>query len=101
MHNGKYVYDYFGDSWSKFTFLVYLNDDFSGGGTAYYTPSSTIGSLDAHTVQPRQGCVVLFPHGHAASLVHEGCFCERGVKYIIRTDVLYSIPSHKKKQWDS
>ena len=100
IHNGEYVYDYFGDRWSKLTFLVYLNDDFAGGGTAFYTPSSKVGTIDAHTVEPRQGSVLVFPHGLAASLVHEGCFCERGVKYIIRTDALYSIPSHAIKEWD-
>ena len=94
------MYDYFGDRWSKLTFLVYLNDDFAGGGTAFYTPSSKVGTIDAHTVEPRQGSVLVFPHGLAASLVHEGCFCERGVKYIIRTDALYSIPSHAIKEWD-
>ena len=80
--------------------MLYLNDDFEGGGTAFYTPSREVGSIDAHTVAPRQGSVLVFPHGEAASLVHEGCFCKRGVKYIIRTDVLYSIPSHSVKVWE-
>jgi hypothetical protein len=26
-----------GDRWSRLTFLVYLNDDFEGGATTYYT----------------------------------------------------------------
>ena len=36
---GEYVFDAFGDRWSRLTFLVYLNDDFEGGCTTYYTPS--------------------------------------------------------------
>mmetsp|Transcript_10999 Transcript_10999/g.19997 ORF Transcript_10999/g.19997 Transcript_10999/m.19997 type:complete len:527 (-) Transcript_10999:94-1674(-) len=36
---GKYVFDYFGNRWSRLTFLVYLNDDFEGGETTYYTSS--------------------------------------------------------------
>lgn len=36
---GRYVFDAYGDRWSRLTFLVYLNDDFEGGHTTYYTPS--------------------------------------------------------------
>lgn len=36
---GEYVFDAFGDRWSRLTFLVYLNDGFEGGCTTYYTPS--------------------------------------------------------------
>ena len=98
IHNGKYYYDYYGDRWSRLTFLVYLNDDFDGGGTSFYVPSKDVGNLQAFTVEPRQGSVLVFPHGGVAgSLVHEGSFCKVGVKYIIRTDVLYKIPGHTRK----
>ena len=101
MHDGKYHYDYYGDRWSRLTFLVYLNDDFHGGGTSFYVPSKDVGNLEAFTVEPRQGSVLIFPHGGSCgSLVHEGSFCKIGVKYIIRTDVLYSIPGHERKRFD-
>jgi hypothetical protein len=29
-----------GDRWSRLTFLVYLNDDFEGGATTYYTANT-------------------------------------------------------------
>ena len=82
--DGKYVYDIYGDRWSHLTFLVYLNDDFAGGETTFYTPGKQVGRLEAHSVEPRQGCVLLFPHGgNIGSLVHEGSPVARGAKYII------------------
>lgn len=36
---GEYVFEAYGDRWSRLTFLVYLNNDFEGGCTTYYTPS--------------------------------------------------------------
>ena len=99
MHGNEYHYDYFGDRWSRLTFLVYLNDDFEGGGTTFYVPSKDVGNIEAFTVEPRQGSVLVFPHGGVAgSLVHEGSFCKVGVKYIIRSDVLYSVPGHSRFQ---
>jgi hypothetical protein len=47
--------------------------------------------LDAHRVRPRQGSVLCFPQGNMASLVHEGSAVTRGVKYVVRTDVLYML----------
>jgi hypothetical protein len=39
---GKLAYDVYGDRWSRFTFLIYLNDDFDGGATTFYTPSERL-----------------------------------------------------------
>ena len=91
---GKYTDDAFhGDCYSKLTFLVYLNGGFTGGGTTFFLAGKEgRGCIDARSVEPRQGAVLCFPHGDAeGSLVHEGSKVEPGgVKYIIRTDVLYS-----------
>ena len=35
---GKYMFDAYGDRWSRFTVLIYLNEDFEGGNTTFYTP---------------------------------------------------------------
>jgi hypothetical protein len=88
---GEYVFDAFGDRWSRLTFLVYLNEGFDGGTTTFYTPAEgEVGCLDARGVLPRQGNVLVFPHGGTeGSLVHEGSAVLRGAKYVIRTDVLY------------
>jgi hypothetical protein len=73
---------------SRLTFLIYLNDDFTGGETTFYLPSSG-SALEAVAVQPQQGNVLCFPQGNTASLVHEGSRVSKGCKYVIRTDVLY------------
>ena len=46
--------------------------------------------LEARGVSPRCGNVLVFPHGDTmGSLVHEGSAVTAGVKYVIRSDVLY------------
>jgi hypothetical protein len=111
---GLYAQDAFdGDRFSKLTFLVYLNDDFSGGETTFYLPSydgssapdnnnnsDLCGHINARSVRPSTGSVLCFPHGDAmGSLVHEGSEVVEGLnsqgrraaKYVIRSDVLYSV----------
>lgn len=86
---GQYAFDVFGDQWSCFTFLVYLNDEFEGGCTRFYMPSKSGEQLDTFEVRPRQGCVLVFPHGSLEAALHEGGSVRSGSKYVIRTDVLY------------
>lgn len=62
---------------SELTLLVYLNDDFTGGGTWFCD--------EAQTVQPRPGRVLLFFHG----MRHAGTTVTTGVKYVARSDVMY------------
>ena len=82
------MYDAVADQRSRLTFLVYLNDDFEGGYTTFYTPGPMAGRLEARHIAPRAGSVLVFPHGgDCGSLVHEGSTVERGAKYVIRTDV--------------
>ena len=58
--------------YSRLTLLIYLNDDFEGGCTTFFLPSSTQGILEARPVKPRTGTVCVFPHGAAkGSLLHE------------------------------
>lgn len=101
---GEYTDDAFSEvhdkRYSKLTFLVYLNDvspeanASAGGSTTFFLPSTKgFGHIEARSVIPRQGNVLCFPHGDTSgSLVHEGSeVAKGGVKYIIRTDVLYSV----------
>lgn len=60
---------------SYFTFMVYLNDNFQGGATTFQ---------QLH-VQPRQGMALIFLH----NLYHAGSEVTQGVKYVLRTDVMY------------
>lgn len=75
---------------SRFTFLIYLNEGFEGGATTFYLPTAGMSAgLDARGVRPVRGGVLCFPQGNTATLVHEGSAVTRGVKHVIRTDVLY------------
>ena len=68
----SYVYDSDPTVYSRLTLLIYLNDDFEGGCTTFFLPSSTQGILEARPVKPRTGTVCVFPHGAAkGSLLHE------------------------------
>ena len=61
---------------SFFTLMVYLNDDFEGGGTGFSR---------SETVEPVRGSSLVFLH----RLKHQGHTVTSGVKYVLRTDVMY------------
>ena len=62
---------------SKVTLLMYLNDNFEGGATRF--------CLENEYEQPKEGKLLLFRHG----MLHAGCVVLSGVKYVLRTDVMY------------
>ncbi|MES2889625.1 MAG: 2OG-Fe(II) oxygenase [Pseudomonadota bacterium] len=64
------------DEESFLTFMVYLNEGFDGGSTDFGWES----------IQPVTGMALVFPH----RLRHRGAVVNGGVKYILRTDVLYA-----------
>lgn len=65
---------------SAYSFLVYLNEEFVGGETRFFEPEPL-------TVQPRAGQALVFYHQQ----LHEGVVLVEGVKYVLRTDVMYSV----------
>ena len=68
---------------SLLTVLVYLNDGFRGGATRLCKYRATDeGSLD---ITPVRGAAFVFEH----SLLHEGMTPTEGVKYVMRSDVMY------------
>lgn len=60
---------------SRITFMIYLNDDYEGGETKF----------DNVTIKPQTGTALCFIHEQK----HEGCPIIEGIKYVIRTDVMY------------
>jgi predicted 2-oxoglutarate/Fe(II)-dependent dioxygenase YbiX len=66
---------------SFLTFMVYLNDGFAGGDTAFYNNDST----PRVRVTPERGTALVFVHEQ----LHEGAPVESGRKYVLRTDVMY------------
>lgn len=65
---------------SFFTLMLYLNTPGKGGGTNFL---SVCGKCRPYN--PIAGQVLVFDH----SIRHEGATLEKGVKYAIRTDVMY------------
>lgn len=60
---------------SRLTFLVYLNEGFAGGATDFRD----------FKIDPKTGHALLFVH----DTWHEGAAVTEGVKYVLRSDVLY------------
>jgi len=65
--------------WSSYTFMIYLNEVKEGGATKFATREIT----------PETGKALIFRH----ELIHEGCPVLKGIKYVLRTDIMY-----KRKQ---
>ncbi len=65
------------DTRSLLTFMVYLNEDFGGGETEFPEQDRTI--------VPKTGSALLFQH----MLLHAGKRVTSGIKYVLRSDVLY------------
>jgi len=63
---------------SLITFMIYLNDGFEGGATAFRDV----------VVAPERGMALLFRH----ALFHEGSAVTKGRKYVLRTDVMFNPP---------
>jgi len=64
---------------SIYTVLLYLNDDFEGGATAFLRPRARY--------LPKKGSALCFVH----PLVHEGQAVVSGRKLVLRTDVMYRV----------
>ncbi len=60
---------------SRITFMIYLNEEFEGGETAF----------DEVIIKPKTGNALCFIH----ELKHEGCPVKNGIKYALRSDVMY------------
>jgi predicted 2-oxoglutarate/Fe(II)-dependent dioxygenase YbiX len=75
--NGRFKRE--GGDESRLTWMVYLNDDFSGGETIFYLYE------DMLSVRPERGMALAFVHEY----VHEGATVAAGRKYVLRTDVMY------------
>jgi len=67
---------------SELTLMVYLNEAFTGGKTVFFDFVDG-GTLE---VEPRTGAALLFQHRQ----LHEGCIVRAGVKYVLRSDVMYA-----------
>jgi hypothetical protein len=71
---------------SFFTFMVYLNDNFEGGGTSFREDGFGRASFGAFGVRPKKGMALIFHH----PIPHRGDPVIAGRKYVVRTDIMYS-----------
>lgn len=98
--NGKLVTNAYPDRYSQMSFLIFLNDDYSGGATRFVVHEEDRSSPTRRNedkfrlvdIRTPAGAVLCFPHGmHLLHCVHSSEPITRGVKYIIRTDMLFEI----------
>ena len=61
--------------------MLYLNGGFEGGNTRFIG-----GGGVEHEVSPKPGSVLVFTH----DILHDGERLASGVKYIMRSDVMYT-----------
>src|SRR6185436_6714053 len=74
---------------SKLTLMIYLNDDFEGGETKFNVKYV----YDEIVIKPEKGMALLFIH----NLFHEGSAVKSGIKYVLRSDVMYKRMIHLVK----
>ena len=97
--DGELVTNAFDDRWSQLTLLLFLSDDYVGGATQFYVDSDdparpARGLEGAQKIELRTplGAALCFPHGmHPLHCLHSSQAIQSGVKYIIRSDVLFEL----------
>lgn len=70
---------------SLITMLIYLNEGFEGGATNLI--------IFNENVVPKTGMVLLFDH----KILHAGAPVTNGVKYVLRTDVMYKLKKYENE----
>ena len=62
---------------SYYTFMIYLNDEYKGGETTF----------EDCCIDSKKGMLIIFLH----SLPHSGSPVTKGIKYVLRTDIMYRL----------
>jgi hypothetical protein len=76
---------------SLFTFMVYLNDipNDCGGETRFYDFIKSENIVTAQ-FQGQTGYAIIFDH----DILHDGNELQKGVKYVLRTEIVYRLKEH-------
>lgn len=75
------------DRYSRLTFLLLLSDHFEGGETRFWIDQNTTAD-----VRIPAGSVLCFPHGtHPDHCLHASQSVRSGIKYMMRSDVLFDL----------
>lgn len=88
--NKELITDFYKDRYSQMTFLILLSEDFQGGETQFIVNKN--GEKELVNIRTPKGGVLCFPHGlHPLHCLHSSNTITSGIKYIIRTDVLFEV----------
>jgi hypothetical protein len=77
---------------SYWTLLVYLTgreDGVEGGETVFYLPGGRKGQEKEIVVDIERGLALLHRHGGSDCLLHEGRTVTKGVKWVLRSDLVF------------
>lgn len=84
--DGKLIDNAYPDRWSLMSIIIFLSDNYQGGATEFQVGDRKI------AVRTPAGSALCFPHGfHPMHCVHSSQPIEEGTKYIIRSDILFSM----------
>ena len=75
---------------SMYTVNVYLNGGFEGGSTRFFADSCG-GRAEIFAVRPEAGKACVFRQPPEQAYQHDGERLRSGVKYLLRTDVMYRV----------
>jgi len=97
--NDDLIANAYPDRHSRMTFLIFLTEDFSGGETRFLVnaedstlPATSMDKVKNVDVRTPVGGILCFPHGiHPLHCIHSSVPITDGVKYIIRSDVLFEL----------
>ncbi|MFS8978907.1 hypothetical protein PO002_31165 [Cupriavidus necator] len=95
--NGELVADAYPGRVSQYTYLIFLNDGYEGGRTQFLVsranpcrPAKHEDDVNVVPISTPKGAVLCFPHGfHPLHCMHSSESIRSGVKYVIRTDILF------------
>jgi hypothetical protein len=97
--NDELVANAYPDRYSQMTALILLSEDFQGGATRFMVnadeptkPTARGSKVSQIDIRTPAGSILLFPHGmHPLQCIHSSVPIIEGIKYIIRTDVLFDL----------
>jgi hypothetical protein len=98
--DGKLLANAYPKLHSQYTCLIFLSDEYKGGRTQFLVsktdsqrPAMASDDVKTISVSTPKGAALCFPHGtHPQHCLHAGETISAGVKYIIRTDILFGNP---------
>ncbi len=93
------IHNAYADRYSQMTYLILLSDDFEGGSTQFWVdkenpalPARNERNAVKVNIRTPAGSVLCFPHGyHPMHCLHSSEVVTKGIKYIVRTDLLFEL----------